>query len=267
MTTRSKRTRQRIQLIHWDGAEAEERATVLRASGYEVACGLPGGSSALRKLSETGPSAFVIDLGRRPSTGRDLGVAVRAYKALRHIPIVFVEGDSENLDRIKKLLPDAVYTAWSRIRSALKRAIANPPREPRVPSSVFAAYAGVGLPKKLGIKPHSVVALIGAPQDFEKTLGKLPEGVALRRQARGRSDLTLWFTKSAKDLKSRIRQMGARADKGGLWIVWPKKSSRVASDLSQVIVRRTGLASGLVDYKVCSIDDTWTGLKFTRRKS
>jgi hypothetical protein len=60
--------------------------------------------------------------------------------------------------------------------------------------------------------------------------------------------------------------MGARADKGGMWIIWPKKTSALASDLSQVIVRKTGLASGLVDYKVCSIDDNWTGLKFTRRK-
>ena len=98
-------------------------------------------------------------------------------------------------------------------------------------------------------------------------LHELPEGVAVRRHARGRSDVTLWFTKSLKELEGRIRQMGSRAEKGGLWIVWPKKTSGLESDLSQVIVRKTGLASGLVDYKVCSIDDTWTGLKFTSRKS
>jgi len=263
--TRSK-GRHRIQLIHWDSAEAGERAKALRAAGYQVAREMPAGSSALRKLSETEPSAVVIDLSRRPATGRDLGLAFRSYKALRHVPIVFVEGDPEKLEQIRRLLPDAVYTTWSRIQSALKRAIAHPPREPVVPSSVFAAYAGTGLPKKLGIKPDSVLALIAAPKDFEKTLGKLPEGVTVRRQARGRSDLTIWFAKSLKDLKSRIRQMGARADTGGLWIVWPKKTSGVISDLSQVIVRKTGLASGLVDYKVCSIDDTWTGLKFTSRK-
>ncbi len=263
--TRSK-GRLRIQLIHWDSAEAGEKAKALRAAGYQVVCGLPDGSSALRRLSESEPSAVVIDLGRRPSTGRDLALALRTYKTLRRVPIVFVEGDPEKLEQIRKLLPDAVYTTWSRIRSALKRAIAHPPREPVVPGSVFAAYANTKLPKKLGIKPHSVVALVNAPKDFEKTLGKLPEGVTVRRQARGRSDLTIWFAKSLKDLKSRIRQMGARADRGGLWIVWPKKTSGVASDLSQVIVRQTGLASGLVDYKVCSIDDTWTGLKFSCRK-
>lgn len=267
MTTPSKRTRHRIQLIHWDNAEAGERAKTLSAAGYEVAREMPGGASALRKLSETKPSVLVIDLGRRPATGRDIALAIRSYKALRDVPIVFVEGEAEKLAQIRKLLPDAVYTTWRRIRSALKRAIAHPPSEPEVPSSVFAGYAGTGLAKKLGIKPHSVVALIGAPPDFEKTLGKLPEGVTLRRQARSRSELTLWFTKSLKDLKRGIHRMGARADKGGLWIVWPKKTSGVASDLSQGIVRKTGLDSRLVDYKVCSIDDTWTGLKFTCRKS
>lgn len=263
--TRAKTSRLRVQLIHWDNAEADKRVTILQAAGYEVAREMPEGSNALRKLSETEPSAVVIDLSRRPATGRDVALAIRSYKALRHVPIIFVEGESEKLAQTKKLLPDAAYTTWNRIRSALKRAIAHPPSEPVVPSSVFAGYSGKGLHKKLGIKPHTVVALIGAPRDFEKTLGGLPEGVTLRRQARGRSDLTLWFTKSLKDLESRIRPMGARAVKGGLWIVWPKKTSALQSDLSQVVVRKTGLANGLVDYKVCSIDDTWTGLKFTRR--
>jgi CheY-like chemotaxis protein len=263
----SKKGKHRIQLVHWDKAEADTKAKTLRAAGYVVAREIPGGPSALRKLSDTEPSAVVIDLSRRPATGRDVALAIRSYKALRYVPILFVEGESEKLAQIKKLLPDAAFTTWNRIRSALKRAIAHPPSEPAVPSSVFAGYAATALPKKLGIKPHTIVALIGAPRGFEKTLGRLPEAVTLRRQARGSSDLTLWFTKSLKDLESRIRPMGRRADKGGLWIIWPKKNSALASDLSQVIVRKTGLASGLVDYKVCSIDETWTGLKFTCRQS
>jgi hypothetical protein len=128
------------------------------------------------------------------------------------------------------------------------------------------AYAGTPLPKKLGIKARSVVALVGAPDGFEETLGELPEGVVLRRQLRGHPDVTLWFTRSWKDLDQGIERMGAFAEGGGLWIVWPKKSSGVTTNVSQGVVREVGLAAGLVDYKVCSIDETWSGLRFTRRK-
>ncbi len=136
-----------------------------------------------------------------------------------------------------------------------------------VPKSVFDVYSSTPLPKKLGIKARSVVALVGAPEGFEETLGELPEGVVLREQPHGQPDLTLWFTKSRKDLEHGIEQMGALADKGGLWIAWPKKSSGVTSDLSQNVVREVGLAAGLVDYKICSIDQTWSALRFTRRES
>jgi hypothetical protein len=122
------------------------------------------------------------------------------------------------------------------------------------------------LPKKLGIKPGSVVALVGAPDGFEETLGELPEGVVLLRQLRGQPDVTLWFTRSRKDLDQGIERMGAFAEGGGLWIVWPKKSSGVTTNVSQGVVREVGLAAGVVDYKVCSIDETWSGLRFTRRK-
>ena len=173
----------------------------------------------------------------------------------------------EKVTRIKRHLPDAVYTSWSRIRSALKRAIAHPPARPVVPKSLLEGYSGTPLPKKLGISADSVVALIGAPTGFEQLLSDLPDGVVLRRGARGRSDLTVWFTKSRRDLERRVAHLGSVAGSGGLWIAWPKKSSGVATDLSQVVVRKVGMASGLVDYKVCSIDATWTGLRFTRRKS
>ena len=256
----------RVQLVVWDSDEATGRAETLTASGYDVALQLPGGAGALRQLAETRPAAVVIDLSRRPSSGRDIGIAIRSYKALRHVPLVFVEGEREKVVSIRNILPDATFTAWNRVRSALKRAIAAPPSNPTVPKSAFAGYADTRLPKKLGIRPGTVVAMVGAPKEFEKTLGKLPEGAVLHRNARGRADLTLWFTKSRKDFEGRLGRMARHAKGGGLWILWPKKTSPLASDLSQPIVRKTGLATGLVDYKVCSVDETWTGLKFTVRK-
>ncbi len=255
-----------VYLIHWNAEEAEERAERLRAAGYEVACEPFQGASTMRRLREDPPSAVVIDLSRLPSQGRDVALGIRATKSTRHFPIVFVDGDPEKVARFKKHLPDAVYTGWSRIRSGLKRAIAHPPAEPVVPRSRLDGYAGTALPKKLGIKAGSVVALAGPPPGFEDTLGELPQGAVLRKGARGPSDVTIWFTKSSKDLERRIQQMATRTKSGVLWIAWPKKASGLKTDLSQVVVRKVGLAAGIVDYKICSIDDTWSGLLFTKRK-
>jgi len=256
----------RVRFFHWNADEAKSGIRKLRDAGYSVSYKIPG-PGFLGEIRKRLPAAIVIDLSRLPSQGRDLAMAVRDSKSTRHLPIVFVAGDPDKVDRIKKQLPDAVYTPWTRIKSSLKRAIAHPPAEPVVPASSLAGYSGTPLPKKLGIKPNSTVILVNAPTGFEKTLGTLPEGATLRRQARGRYDLAIWFPKSAKDLRARVEQVGKLADRDGLWIAWPKQASGIPTDLTQTVVRRTGLASGLVDYKVCAIDETWSGLKFARRKS
>ncbi len=131
----------------------------------------------------------------------------------------------------------------------------------------FAGYSGTPLPKKLGIKASSSVVLVGAPEEFEKTLGPLPEDVVLRRDARGKRDVTIWFVDSQKELRRRIVRMGEFADGARLWIAWPKKSSGVVSDVTEPVVRETGLATGLVDYKICAIDKTWSGLLFAKRRA
>ena len=122
------------------------------------------------------------------------------------------------------------------------------------------------MPKKLGIKPNMLVTLIAAPQGFEKTLGKIPRGVVFRRRARGRCDLAIWFVTSRAQLESRIDPISRLPEKGTLWIAWPKQASGVRTDVTQPHVRRVGLAAGLVDFKICAIDSTWSGLKFTRRR-
>jgi hypothetical protein len=255
----------RVRLIHWKAEETEERARWLRAAGYEVDH-QPLSPDEMRRMWEDPPSAFVIDLSRVPSQGRDLALTVRKRQATRYVPLVFVEGDPVKLERVKQLLPDAVYTSWDVIGAALDHAIANPPAEPVVPDSTMAGYSGTPLPKKLGIKTGSTVALVGAPDRFETTLRNLPEGVTVCREEREGSDVTLWFTTSRAELERKIKRMGTFADKGGLWIIWPKRASGVKSDLTQNIVRKVGLASGLVDFKVAAIDKTWSGLRFTKRK-
>ena len=258
----------RVRLIHWNAAEAAERARQLRTAGYQVAHKGLEPHAILRELAGKPPAAVVIDLTRMPSQGRDLALFLRQRKTTRHVPLVFAGGDPEKVKRIRKLLPDATYTGWNRIGAALKRALARPPAKPVVPDSSLAGYSGTPLPKKLGIKENSVVALLGAPPGFGNTLGKLPAGVRLRTNTRDACDRILWFTKSRKQLEKRVGPLGrALSDKGGLWIAWPKQASGVATDLTQNDVRRIGLAAGLVDYKICAIDATWSGLLFAVRKS
>ncbi|MHC4077772.1 MAG: PleD family two-component system response regulator [Planctomycetota bacterium] len=255
----------RVLLIHWNADEARERLQRLRSAGHTATAYSEQGGAGLQKFRDRPPAAVVIDLSRLPSHGRAVATWLRQQKATRQVPIVFVDGDREKVARTKKALPDAVYASWRGIRGALARALAKPPTKPVVPGTM-ADYSGTPLPKKLGIRAGSVVALLGAPARFEKTLGKLPADVTLRRQARGKADLVMLFTKSRADLDRRLAAAKRTiADRGSLWIAWPKQASGVASDLTQQLVRKTGLAAGLVDYKICAIDATWSGLRFARR--
>jgi hypothetical protein len=255
----------RVRLIHWKAEEAAARVETLRAAGYEVEFGELNGDG-YRALRFNPPAAFVIDLTRMPSHGREVGTGLRAYKNTRHTPLVFVEGEPEKVERIRQILPDATYTTWSKIRGALKTAITKAPANPVVPESNLAGYSGTPLPKKLGIKENAVVALLNAPKGFEATLGELPARVKFKKQATGGPDLILWFIRRRAELEDRIQEMHKLTGAGAIWIAWPKQASGVATDLTQNIVRETGLAAGLVDYKICAIDATWSGLKFAQRK-
>jgi hypothetical protein len=130
----------------------------------------------------------------------------------------------------------------------------------------MAGYSGTPLVKKLGIKPGAAVALIAAPAGFVRLLVGLPENVKLSTRAAGRPDLVVWFVTARRDLDARIAAIG-RLMTSGLWIAWPKKASGMDCDLTEGLVRAAGLGHGLVDYKVCAIDETWSGLKFATRKS
>lgn len=253
-----------IRLIHWNSVEAQERASALRREGYVVTAS-PFTPQEVRKIKARLPEAIVIDLSRLPSQGRDAALLIRQTKTTRYIPLVFAEGDPEKVAAIQKILPDAVYATWPRIAPALKRAVAKAPEDSLVPG-VFAGYAGASAAKKLGIRAGSTVALVNAPVGFERELGALPPRVTVRRTPRGRRNLTLWFVRSRQELERGITIMKEHAIAAGLWIVWPKHKSTAAADVSQVVVRKVGLAAGIVDFKIASINAEWSGLRFTSRK-
>jgi hypothetical protein len=129
----------------------------------------------------------------------------------------------------------------------------------------MAGYSGTPLVQKLGIKPGTRVVLVTAPQGFRRALVGLPEGVSIGSRAAGAPDMVIWFVTTERELLRRVDRMGELMGTG-LWIAWPKKASGVTSDLTGNVVRRAGLAAGLVDYKVCAMTDVWSGLKFARRR-
>jgi hypothetical protein len=256
----------RVVVLHWKPEEAEERAERVRKAGHDATALIGNSGDDLRELRADPPDAVVIDLSRLPSHGRASAIFLRQQKATREVPLVFVGGEGEKLDAIRALLPDATYTSWRGIAGALKRALAKKPEKPVVPQTM-AGYSGTPLPKKLGIAAGARVALEGAPEGFESLLGQLPAGVRVQRGLRGAPRVALVFVRGAADLPRRFeRAANAVAEGAKLWIVWPKRTSSLASDVNENAVRDHGLAHGWVDYKVCAVDETWSGLCFAKRK-
>jgi hypothetical protein len=123
-----------------------------------------------------------------------------------------------------------------------------------------AGYSGTPLPRKLGIEDGDRVAIVAAPSGFELDAEIVPLGAAM--------DVILFFVVEAHELERCFTELAALlTPAGGLWIAWPKQASGVATDLREGLVRRTGLAHGLVDNKVCAITEVWSGLRFVRRLS
>ncbi len=131
----------------------------------------------------------------------------------------------------------------------------------------MAGYSGTPLAKKLGIQELSRVALVGAPEGFERELEPLPTGVRFLEPRAGDLDVIVFFTTRRAELERRFAALAGRLQPaGGLWIAWPKKSSGVATDLTEDVLREVGLPHGLVDNKVCAVTEVWSGLRFVIRK-
>ncbi|MFL5890363.1 MAG: DUF3052 domain-containing protein [Solirubrobacteraceae bacterium] len=130
----------------------------------------------------------------------------------------------------------------------------------------MSGYSGTPLPRKLGIKEGARVALVDAPDNFEATLGALPDGVTVRTRARGPVDVIVFFTASRAKLERRIETLRSSLDPAGrLWVAWPKRASGVPTDVTEDVVREIALAHRLVDNKVAALDETWSGLQLAIR--
>ncbi|MBZ0298430.1 MAG: DUF3052 family protein [Anaerolineae bacterium] len=129
-----------------------------------------------------------------------------------------------------------------------------------------AGYSGTPLVKKLGLKPGQRILILNPPENYAATLGDLPDGLLQVETATPELDFIQWFTKDRAELEQQFPDLkAALAPDGMLWISWPKKASKVPTDLDENLIREIGLRNGLVDVKVAAVDATWSGLKFVYR--
>jgi hypothetical protein len=130
----------------------------------------------------------------------------------------------------------------------------------------MAGYSKRPLSEKLGIKNGQKIHIANAPAGYVKTLGNLPDNVILGKSRDGSCDFIQFFSREKSQLESEFPRLKENLAKSGcLWISWPKGASGVSTDLNENVVRQIGLKNGLVDVKVCAVDDVWSGLKFVFR--
>jgi hypothetical protein len=252
-----------VRLVHWHEDEGLERQKQLEALGFEARFDFGDGLFVSRQIKASPPDAVVIDLSRIPSHGREVAHSLRGTKATRHVPLVFVGGEPEKVEKTRQLIPDATFTTWGRIKTALPKAIAKPVKNPVVPDHNVWGKPTVA---KLGVKPGFKVALLGSPKGFAGTLKPVPARVKFTARPEADADIYICFAKTARELQAHLLAVGESAQRQTLWLSWPKKASGITSELDGNIVRETGLRSGWVDFKVCALDDTWSGLAFKRRR-
>jgi CheY-like chemotaxis protein len=247
----------RVVLISWspDAAEAVEH---LRPLAEDIEVVAPNGPPDLKALAEEPPDAVVIDLDRRPSEGLVIGIQLRRQPRTRHTPQVFAGGEANKVERVRQILPDARFADWGGIATQLRTAIERPPSNPVVPDAM-APYAGVPLEKKLGLTGSATVRLIDPPPEFAET-------IEAARQTDGPADLVILFVRTADDLENELpAALEAVVEGGSIWIASPKGGKGARGELTQLVVRDRAMAAGWVDYKVASLDDTWSALRFKKR--
>ena len=247
----------RVLVVHRDLAEAAERAARLRSSGIDAEPYASLGTKGFRYIRESPPDAIVIDLTRLPSYGKYMGALIRESKSLRAIPLVFIEGDPAKAAAVRAVLPDAVYTPWSKASEAVHKAIRRRSPEPMLPRAPLRTLLA-----KLGIGEASRVAMLHVPKEFS-----LPEG-GWRKAQPAAADVVLAFYGTSAALGRELPHLAGLMQKGRkLWIAWPKKSGAAPTDLAMPRIQSMIEAYGLTQYKVCALDEKWSGMVLGVRRA
>jgi hypothetical protein len=254
----------RVRIVHWKAPEAGPLIEACRACGFEVEYDDVRGGELVKAIRAKPPDALLIDLTCLPSHGREVAIYLRRTKYARYIPLIFVDGVPEKVDAIREQLPDAAFTTRKRLCAGIKAACAKRIPDPVLPPGVMERYGSRTVAQKLGIKEGSTVAVIDAPRDYAAALGELPEGVELVEDPESVQAITLWFVRDLREYQAGVAAMQAIAGRTKLWVVWRKgKLAR----LTDKLVRKEANEAGLVDYKICAVNEQWSAMALARRKS
>jgi hypothetical protein len=251
----------RVRIVHWKAPEAGPLIEACRACGFEVEYDDVRGGELTAMVREKPPEVLVIDLTCLPSHGREVAIYLRRTKYARHIPLVFVDGAPEKVEKTREQLPDATFTTRGKLRSGIKSALAKRIADPVLPAAMMERYSSRTVAQKLGIGEGATVAVIDAPRDYAAALGALPEGAELVENPDAIQDVTLWFVRDPREYQAGLGRMQAIAHRTKLWVVWRKGS------LTDRVVRQEAIEVGLVDYKICAVNAQWSAMAFARRKS
>jgi CheY-like chemotaxis protein len=251
----------RVRLFHWKAQEAVPLIAELEAAGFSVDYEEQLSSSSFRRVRESQPHAFVVDLSSRPAHGREVAIALRGHKVTRHVPIIFVNGQPEKVEGVRRMLPDATYATGARLIPTLRRA--KPVSKPLIPSQMMDRYAGRTTAQKLGIGKGAQVAVVDPPPDYARAIGDLPEGAFLEEEDFASCKLTLWFVHDYHALQGAMPEIRRTAARHRLWILWRKGKE---GPLDGGVIRSCANQVGLVDYKICSVNETWSGIALAVKK-
>ena len=270
-----------VKLLSWHEDLPAKTARLAKAKLPVDATPLVRTSAVVGELAALNPAALVLDLDRLPSNSREIALMLRASKSARHIPILLAgtlaagpAGElPEKYARLRTELPDLPYAVWPKAAAALAKLLKEPKTAPHIvpaPRMYTATLA-----QKLGVFSTSAkadlklrrVALVAAPDGFTELLGDLPETVSFGTRILDATDLAVCFIRSLDDLRAVLDMLTLHLpEKASVWIAYPKCAAHPHLDFNENDVRNPGLAAGLVDYKICSIDKTWSGIKFAWRK-
>jgi CheY-like chemotaxis protein len=255
----------RIRLLHWKASEAGKCLSTLAAVGHTVQYHEDFNARSLRDWRARPPDAFVIDLSRLPAQGREIAIALRQSPATRSVPLVFCQGAPDKVEKIRALLPDALYCEFSKLRGVLRQALVRPPAVVTVPAAMMQRYTARTTAQKLGITPGNTVAVVDPPRDYLSILGDLPEGVKFAEDTGGQAHVTLCFVHDLPSLEACMSELRSAARTSKLWFCW-RKEKTAANGVSGHSIRATGVSLGLVDYKICSLNQAWSGMLFALKQ-
>jgi hypothetical protein len=253
----------RVFVLHTKEDEAQPLLRAIKAAGHQVEYQAKASGDTVRRIRQSPPEALVIDLSRAPSHGLNYAMYFRRAKATRHIPFVFLDGEAEKVEKVKKFFPDSVYTTQSKAPAAVKKALASPQRSV-VEGGYMEQWAHRSTAEKLGIKEGSRVAVFDPPRDYLRVFGKVPADVTFEEDPVDVLPLSIWFVRDPDVYASGLRQRRSLAGRTKLWVAWPKGQR---GGITQFVVRDAALAVGLVDYKICSVNEAWSAMAFALKKS